>query len=113
MLQLQMDRIIAAFARLAVVAALLSLPACWKAPSQPETMSETWDACFLQGSRIGYAHTTVRCTVRQDLQTIQTESVVHVAIRREGQTSTQDIVIRFDDKGVVSSYTYNTTEHKE
>jgi hypothetical protein len=90
MLQLQMDRIIAAFARLAVVAALLSLPACWKAPSQPEMMRETWDACFLQGSRIGYAHTTVRCTVQQDLQTIETESVVHMALRREGQTSTQD-----------------------
>lgn len=27
--------------------------------------------------------------------------------------STKDLVVRFDDKGVVSSYTYNTTKHKE
>ncbi len=27
--------------------------------------------------------------------------------------STKDLVIRFDRKGVVSSYTFNTTEHRE
>jgi hypothetical protein len=27
--------------------------------------------------------------------------------------STQDLVIRFNDQGVVSSYTYNTTDHNE
>ena len=30
-----------------------------------------------------------------------------------GQTSTTDLVIRFDDKGIVSSYTYNTTEQEK
>ena len=30
-----------------------------------------------------------------------------------GETSTQDLVIRFDQHGVVSSYTFNTTEHQE
>ena len=29
------------------------------------------------------------------------------------ETSTQDLVVRFDDKGIVASYTFNTTEHKE
>ena len=29
------------------------------------------------------------------------------------ETSTQDLVIRFDKNGVVSSYTFNTTEHQE
>jgi hypothetical protein len=29
------------------------------------------------------------------------------------ETSTQDLVVRFDDKGIVVSYTFNTTEHKE
>jgi hypothetical protein len=29
------------------------------------------------------------------------------------ETSTQDLVIRFDNNGVVSSYTFNTTEHQE
>ncbi len=29
------------------------------------------------------------------------------------ETSTQDLVIRFNDKGVVSSYTFNTTDHSE
>jgi hypothetical protein len=28
-----------------------------------------------------------------------------------GQPSTQDLVVRFDDRGVVASYTFNTTEH--
>jgi len=30
-----------------------------------------------------------------------------------GEESTKDLVIRFDNKGVVVSYTYNTTEHRE
>lgn len=30
-----------------------------------------------------------------------------------GQASTKDLVIRFDDNGVVTSYTFNTTEHEE
>ena len=30
-----------------------------------------------------------------------------------GQASTQDLVIRFDDRNVVVSYTFNTTEHQE
>ena len=29
------------------------------------------------------------------------------------ETSTQDLVVRFDDKWIVASYTFNTTEHKE
>lgn len=29
------------------------------------------------------------------------------------ESSTQDLVIRFDEKGIVSSYTFNTTEHQE
>ncbi|MEW6087361.1 MAG: outer membrane protein assembly factor BamE [bacterium] len=30
-----------------------------------------------------------------------------------GETSTKDLVILFDDKGIVESYTFNTTEHRE
>ncbi|MDD5772112.1 MAG: outer membrane protein assembly factor BamE [bacterium] len=30
-----------------------------------------------------------------------------------GETSTKDLVIVFDDKGTVESYTFNTTEHQE
>ncbi len=30
-----------------------------------------------------------------------------------GQASTEDLVIRFSDYGVVTSYTFNTTEHGE
>ena len=30
-----------------------------------------------------------------------------------GETSTKDLVIRFDNRGIVTSYTYNTTEHQE
>ena len=30
-----------------------------------------------------------------------------------GETTTQDLVVRFDEHGVVVSYTFNTTEHQE
>jgi hypothetical protein len=30
-----------------------------------------------------------------------------------GEARTQDLVIRFDEQNVVSSYTFNTTEHQE
>lgn len=30
-----------------------------------------------------------------------------------GEARTQDLVIRYDDRNVVSSYTFNTTEHGE
>jgi outer membrane protein assembly factor BamE (lipoprotein component of BamABCDE complex) len=30
-----------------------------------------------------------------------------------GGTSTEDLVVRFDDRGTVVSYTFNTTEHEE
>lgn len=30
-----------------------------------------------------------------------------------GQPSTQDLVLRFDDRGIVVSYTFNTTEHEQ
>jgi hypothetical protein len=30
-----------------------------------------------------------------------------------GGTSTKDLVIRFDNRGTVTSYTFNTTEHQE
>jgi outer membrane protein assembly factor BamE (lipoprotein component of BamABCDE complex) len=29
------------------------------------------------------------------------------------ETSTQDLVVRFNDRGVVASFTFNTTEHQE
>lgn len=30
-----------------------------------------------------------------------------------GEPSTTDLVVKFDDKNVVASYTFSTTEHKE
>ena len=30
-----------------------------------------------------------------------------------GETSTKDLVVRFDDRGIVASYSFNTTEHLE
>ena len=30
-----------------------------------------------------------------------------------GGTSTEDLVVRFDERGTVASYTFNTTEHDE
>ncbi len=30
-----------------------------------------------------------------------------------GRASTEDLVVRFDSKNIVTSYTFNTTEHKQ
>ena len=43
----------------------------------------------------------------------QTWTYGRYTYRLLSQSSTKDLVIRFDDNGIVTSYTYNTTEHQE
>ena len=86
-----MNRTFSLIARLAVAAALLCLPACAKAPAQAEPPRETWDACFLQGGRVGYVHTTESRGITPNGPTIDTESRIRLSIKRAGQTSTQEI----------------------
>jgi hypothetical protein len=101
-----MNRISTVIVRLICAAATLSLPACAKVPSisaetahaadtakaaQPDAVREIWDACFLQGSRVGYVHTTVRRGVDDGREIVNTEMVQRLSINRAGQTSTQEI----------------------
>lgn len=37
----------------------------------------------------------------------------HYRYKLFGQAETEDLVLRFDSRGVVVSYTFNTTEHEE
>lgn len=54
----------------------------------PQTI---WESFYLQGAKIGYGQTTVRPTVRDDRELVQTESHNHLSITRFGQTSKQDL----------------------
>ena len=55
-------------------------------------MRETWDIYLLQGKRIGYGHTTVRHEIGSRAATgRRTESLNHLAVKRDGQTTRQDI----------------------
>jgi hypothetical protein len=101
-----MNRISAVAVGLICAAAALSLPACMKSPSAPANTAcaadaakaaqsnaarETWDACFLQGGRVGYVHTTARPGVDGQREIVATEMLQHLSINRAGQTSTQEI----------------------
>jgi hypothetical protein len=97
---------VAAVGRVVVAATLLSLPACEKAPSapldqtkaavpakaaQPDKRRETWDACFLQGGRVGYVHTTERRGTEDGREVVNTETMQQLTIKRSGQASSQEI----------------------
>lgn len=95
-----MNRHLAVITRLAVAASLLALLGCHKSPpadsgSPPaknvDIKRDTWDVYLLQGKRIGYGHTTVAHGNDAGRQTIVTDSLSHLAIKREGQTTEEDI----------------------
>ena len=100
-----MNRILAAIARLGVAAGLLSLAGCAKSPptaseagaapaaaqSAPIVVRESWDVYLLQGTRIGYGHTVERRDVEAGQPVVCTEGLNHLAVKRAGQTTTEDI----------------------
>lgn len=86
-----MHRISTAIVRWMLVVAVLGLPACGGSSAHSDTTRETWDACFLQGGRVGYVHTSVRPEVDAGREVVKTEMLQHLSINRAGQTSTQEI----------------------
>jgi len=101
-----MDRTIAVIGALAVVVGLLGWTGCEKSPtavSDPAPSPkvaveaaavqdrEAWDIYLMQGKRIGYGYTTIRHGVEAGQQVVSTESLNHLAVKRAGQTSEQDI----------------------
>jgi transglutaminase-like putative cysteine protease len=56
-----------------------------------EATRETWEVYLLQGKRIGYGHTTTRLDRDKGRELIHTESLNHLAIKRDGQMSQEEI----------------------
>jgi hypothetical protein len=55
-------------------------------------VEETWDAYSIQGSRVGYAHTTIAEVEEQGQKLVRTRSAMRVLLKRAGQAVAQDIV---------------------
>ncbi len=67
-------------------------PAEQPAPAEAaEGTTDIWDAFFLQGAKIGYAHTTVRPVERQGQQLVEVRSLNHLAVERFGQKAEQQM----------------------
>jgi hypothetical protein len=98
-----MNRRLATAVRLAFIAGLLTLPGCRKSPPAADGLPPTrksapirdaWDIYFLQGNRIGYGHTNVVHGRQDGRQVVVTNSLNHLAVKREGQTTQEDIRVQ-------------------
>ncbi len=69
--------------------------------------SETWDAIYVQGVKVGFSHTVERVVFEAGEKRVRTEMDFHLVLKRFGQTTTQDLkasstetpqgdVLRFD-----------------
>jgi hypothetical protein len=56
-------------------------------------VEETWDAYSLQGSRVGYAHTTVATIEEGDQVLHRTRGATRTTLKRAGQTIVQDMLL--------------------
>jgi hypothetical protein len=56
-------------------------------------VEETWDACSLQGSRVGYAHTTIAEVEEGGQKLVRTRGATRTTLQRAGQTIVQDLII--------------------
>lgn len=98
-----MNRILTAIVCLFLVVGLLCLPSCVKSPpsgsnastqektARPADDRETWDVYLLKGKRIGYGSTSVCRKTEAGRDVVVTESLNHLAVKRAGQTTEQDI----------------------
>ena len=98
-----MKKNVAEIAWLAVAIGLLGLSSCSQSPAahaaketvevlKPNEKRDTWDGAFVQGTRVGYSHTTAQ-DVGSGRVVLRTENVNHLAIRRGGETSLLDVRI--------------------
>lgn len=96
-----MNRLLVATAHMTAAAGLLGLSGCPRStPVATESsdkivlsapIRDTWDAYLMQGKRIGYGHTTVRRETTGRRNLLRTDSLNHLAVKREGQTTEEDI----------------------
>ena len=54
---------------------------------------ETWEAFYLQGTKIGYGQTTVRSIDRGGRPLVEMKSLNHLSISRFGQQTEQDVTM--------------------
>lgn len=57
----------------------------------PSTAQEFWDAFFLQGAKIGYAHTRVRPAKRDGRELVEMQALNHLVVSRFGQQAEQEV----------------------
>jgi len=71
-------------------------PATIQPIAEPEdggqVVEDVWDAYSIQGSRVGYAHTTV-ANEAAGQPMVRTRSVMRTVLKRAGQTVTQDLML--------------------
>jgi len=79
-------RIVAAAAALAICCG------CFPSSSERQQDWEAWDVYLLQDQRIGYGHTSESRGVEQGRPVVRTQTLNHMAIKRSGQTTVQEIV---------------------
>ena len=56
-------------------------------------VEETWDAYFIQGVRVGYAHTTIAHVEEGGRKLVRTRNVSHTTLKRSGQSIEQDLAL--------------------
>ena len=114
---------------LSIAAVLAALSGC--NPSRPaqatkaaaESLNqprESWEIYLLQGSRVGYGHTVARREVESGRDVLRTESVSHLALRRNNDVSRQEIraasvetpggrLLRFENEMTLGTQPIRTT----
>jgi hypothetical protein len=76
------------------IAAGPQLPPVTPEESAGQTLvEETWDAYFIQGARVGYAHTTIANVDEGGRKLVRTRNVSRTTLKRAGQTIEQDLTL--------------------
>jgi hypothetical protein len=95
-----MNRIIVVIVQMTAAVGLFEISGCAKTPSsgvepaKTTAARDTWDIYFMQGKRIGYAHT--QSSWQRDSESgqelVRAERLDHLAVKRDGQTTEEDIL---------------------
>ncbi len=62
-----------------------------KPPQQDILQREVWDACYVQGVRVGYVQTAYYRTMEAGKPALRIEGAIHLAMKRFGQETKQEI----------------------
>ncbi|MCA8993039.1 MAG: transglutaminase family protein [Planctomycetaceae bacterium] len=65
--------------------ALLVLGVAFVRPASSEVIHESWDIVLLNGSRVGYNHSVISKVAIEGKETLVTETLGHLALKRAGQ----------------------------